>query len=982
LIKTVFRWCTLIACVCPSLSLNAAPHNKCSDTTLASTPACNEVTVGVEVWSYERLYPLLDGLFQDVASTSVSSLSLSPNSSNGSQLDALAQSFQLQLGFNQLSAAQNQAAAQMLNGNTAFQSTLLQQQGSLLQQLMTSQTILTQASNTLLKDQNSNQPPNVITADTQAQTQAQNNLNSLTAQMTALNDQLKAPTWSPNGASASLANATPTFNPLSVSSLWSSSNSSSPSFPATKQMDNQIQLLWERLSRLMGVMVRPDSAKDTDAIYLVHFNTGIFPSGRKHQLLDIRYKLTCTGSGTGAPTVIDIYPRMAAVNITDTKYRDSQVGFGAVLAWFGVGVNAGYNREHMRISQLLGQSSYITGYGVGQSAFGWEFGIPLGDDQLPPDTRDTFVLLSARSGCEPSLTRTSAQWVDSSGKPNERQDANSQTAEDLLAWANVPKPPKVDATFIQSIDFNRAEYDPTTVTLSSPVVVSMTLHLNQDIDQQATITVNGVVLRRARDAFGRAISAGGSGGLLESQTLGDNTWIPISSRTLLLNLDGTMFGDHFPEIIIASPRSINNISKEIASAPACPVLTVSGHDIDTAEQGDCFDKIPSISYKKAAVRPITAVRILQGLHDQNDDHYRVMFTDLGAGQAASTASGSSTDIRVISNTTQSNWSAATEVYESDTTTGKLLRLHCDPQETYGSKLICDLPAHGDHPPDETLAARYEIIDTAHILDGNNTVGAIKGWATIGSCDDKTAGVDTCKIPTYWNIKGPVPTSLDDGWTLTVEFVNVNTHNAAEPTTATLGQISATSLDSAGENHPVKAVFTILPAQISLMQDSMLLTLKRGDLFVQKVQISNLLSNVRPVATTISSDSRTWTGMSLLHSYSALKIGDNGASHVLLCTGDDVCEVDPAEDLTKDKAGFIYLTSKAATGPVVAVPLMSKTATGTMTYATFTPSPPAGKGNVAPGPQGNANVGTSIPGPTPQVGTTPIVATQNVTAANN
>jgi hypothetical protein len=57
----------------------------------------NEVSVATQVWKYSRIYPLLDGLFQDVAATQVSALTLTPNASNGVSLDALQQSFQAQI---------------------------------------------------------------------------------------------------------------------------------------------------------------------------------------------------------------------------------------------------------------------------------------------------------------------------------------------------------------------------------------------------------------------------------------------------------------------------------------------------------------------------------------------------------------------------------------------------------------------------------------------------------------------------------------------------------------------------------------------------------------------------------------------------------------------------------------------------------------------------------------------------------------------
>jgi hypothetical protein len=69
-------------------------------------------------------------------------LVLDPNKANGSQLDALIQSFQLQAGFNQLSGVQNSVAARMAVANLGYQSALAQQQQSIMEQSITAQQAL------------------------------------------------------------------------------------------------------------------------------------------------------------------------------------------------------------------------------------------------------------------------------------------------------------------------------------------------------------------------------------------------------------------------------------------------------------------------------------------------------------------------------------------------------------------------------------------------------------------------------------------------------------------------------------------------------------------------------------------------------------------------------------------------------------------------------------------------------------------------
>ena len=71
-----------------------------------------EVEIGVpKILEYSRVYPLLDGLFQDVAATQPASLTLNPNAPNASALDALQQVFQLQLQYSATAGIQNNLAA-------------------------------------------------------------------------------------------------------------------------------------------------------------------------------------------------------------------------------------------------------------------------------------------------------------------------------------------------------------------------------------------------------------------------------------------------------------------------------------------------------------------------------------------------------------------------------------------------------------------------------------------------------------------------------------------------------------------------------------------------------------------------------------------------------------------------------------------------------------------------------------------------------
>jgi len=96
----------------------------------------SDVTVGVQVWNYQRIYPLPDGLFQDVSSTQIASLKLDPNAANATQLDALLQVFQAQAQYGATFGVQNGLAEQQAAAGSAsamFQAQLINRQSQLIQ---------------------------------------------------------------------------------------------------------------------------------------------------------------------------------------------------------------------------------------------------------------------------------------------------------------------------------------------------------------------------------------------------------------------------------------------------------------------------------------------------------------------------------------------------------------------------------------------------------------------------------------------------------------------------------------------------------------------------------------------------------------------------------------------------------------------------------------------------------------------------------
>ncbi|MCU1304949.1 MAG: hypothetical protein JWQ87_5233 [Candidatus Sulfotelmatobacter sp.] len=655
-----------------------------------NNPQGQEITVGARVWKYDRVYPLLDGLFEDVVSSQVAPLLLNNNSSNASKLDAVVQSLQIQAGYGQLAGVQNSVASQMAVANLGYQSVLAQQSQSILQQQLSAQQQLYQA-----KEDQANAQANKDTAAQDIATKKvqaiTDNINNLSAQMALV----KAPStpWTPSPATGSIANPTTAFSSaVPATTLSTGTVSGGPTFPATKQLDNQVDLLWSRLARVVGAMAQPDSAGPDDRLYLIEFSTATFPKQAHQQhLLDTTYDLSCPDNTSASPTVVDVFPRVAALNITDTRYKDQAFNLGAVLSFLGFGVNASYNREHLQMTQLLGQSSYITGYGVGQSHFGWKFGIPLGDKIISSDIKKTFALIRVPIGCNSPIVSFDKVWW-AKPKHTPRADSEASGAAKAALTGNFsmvnttmstgrPDPP---SQILEGIDFNRTAYDPAKYSPTNPVLVSLVLRFSQNLDPQILVYANGVLIKRARDTFGRAVSLTTAPGLLETNSLTNvNTWMPTSAKSIIVNLDGGQFGQSFPTIMIVPPSQAPIAVGPSVSMDATKV-TVSGKPFH-CNQVPCA--LPSIAYKQTTFVRINAAR----WQPDSKNEYKVIFTVRGTAPVLSTSSAANpASVQLVTSSEEQIWGTNSEVYAVLDGSDRQERLQCDPTSSSGARLVCNL----------------------------------------------------------------------------------------------------------------------------------------------------------------------------------------------------------------------------------------------------------------------------------------------------
>jgi hypothetical protein len=640
-------------------------------------------------------------------------------------------------------------------------------------------------------------------------------------------------------------------------------------------MDNQVGLLWERLARVVGAMVQPDNLSGSH-LYLIEFDTGVTSSGHKGKLLNVTYDAYCDAGEP--PRVVDLYPRISAVNITDEKYRESRLGIGAILSWMGLGFNAGYNRDHLRITQLFGQSAYITGYGVGTNVFGWSFGKMLGDDYVSPGIRNTFALVAAPAGCtNPRVLVRAVSW-DKSIVPMPGAPAGPR----LGPWA-LTHPIGASCTqCVAAISYNPSEYDPA-IAATKPPIVMVTVRLNQDtsLDQQESIAVDGTYLRRARDTFGRATAGAGSGGLLEAASLDANTWLPVSANTFIMNLDASRFAYRFPQISLQSPSGPIDLNSNLDNA----VVAVGGRTLHCVP--NCNGMMPPLGYPRPAYKHLAIARLSGMNASGSDDRILITISDPpSSSNSALSPSPGVPDFQLVSDSAADQWGTSARVWVIQGDGSAAVLPNCIPS---GSRLVCGPSPYTLHAQD----IHVEVLDLGHAS------APIRGSGEVPSCSNDS----DCRRPLVWDWSRP-QWNGSDAWTFVVNFVNVSAGDQAA-----LNGLSPSAIDCTSS--PYSATFKIPQNVFASITNSTALSITRVGAPIGKFRILNLAANISPLVFRVDEAQTQFYGQNLV--FKEIQIGDSGQKLALECTpAADFCRV---KDSYGKDSGILYFVAGTQRAPV-------------------------------------------------------------------
>lgn len=883
------------------------------------------------VWIYQRVYPFLDGVFQDVASTEVAPLVLNANAANASQMNAVQTSWSVGVRFGAAAQAQNALAQQknqLMIANTQVQSQLLSEQAKITQQLLTATQQMSQAQEALAQLQAQPTPNPAQLAAAQATLSADtNNVASLNSQLALVKAQI--PTTTPTFTAPSVPQPSAVTLPNQLTTETAPAGSpTAPNFPASKQMDNQVNLLWERLSRLVSTLAQADSLSKYQMV-LAGFDVNLMPNRENKKVFAVEYKATAYRSVKSGvpphcskdPLVVDLFPSASAVNIVNNQYKDSRGAIGAALSWMGWGLNAAYNREHLQMSQALGQSAYITGYGAGTSTFGWAFGRNLTDKSVSPGKRTVFAVIAVPEGCsllDLISTRAgwfgekSQDWYSNDPKIKKRfQNANED-------FGNIKVEDLEEKPTVLSVAYAPVEFDPTSAVAPT---ASIKIDFATSIDPEMEITVNSQIIPRARDTFARGVTSGGSGGMLESNSFTNNTWIATSSRTIVLSLDPSKFSRGFPDVAFISPSDVTPLNErellpifdakgnlKVKGKSRGVQYIVSGQTFGCADP--CESDLPPLGYRKATWQTLNTFRIKNG---QGSDSKIVLSisSDVPNPLPSSTTAA---NVQVLTEA-PSPWSgnvlvmAAIPRPDEDTNVScthknstkpikpSIIRLSCHSM-TSTVRLICSFP----HPLECDLASPV----TIELHDADHAGGPVSARATLRKDDGSKQFIVWSLQQPRWltsDEKGSVPEYL-----VCAEFANDDGDGFALGTASGQPKAKLTFSHNLPEC-PSSAhlwsggVKMRLDDYVSLTDHMTIVQLdSHGNSVGEAATLLNLHAAGEPMVNVASTDSLQWYGQNLIFGR-LMQVGGGKAVAITCDPAGGSCQVmPPAQAKASKKTG--------------------------------------------------------------------------------
>jgi hypothetical protein len=189
---------------------------------------------------------------------------------------------------------------------------------------------------------------------------------------------------------------------------------------------------------------------------------------------------------------LDIIPRQSAVNVNEyqavAKQKMFLAGFKFLIGFAGT-VN--YQRQREQYQQFMQQDLFASGYGKGDSVWGWTFGALPGSRSLAPGIRTTYAVLAVpRDALALELVAKTRAFK----RGEEPHDAHSSKTSEARYLLMVPS----DKT--ESFWITGASYTPVAKGKRTTVMLD-----GRGFSPQLGVLVNGVPLSPRVSIAGRAV---------------------------------------------------------------------------------------------------------------------------------------------------------------------------------------------------------------------------------------------------------------------------------------------------------------------------------------------------------------------------------------------------------------------------------------------------------------------------------------------
>lgn len=326
--------------------------------------------------------------------------------------------------------------------------------------------------------------------------------------------------------------------------------------------------------------------------------------------------------------IIDVIPRQNAVNVDTTKESVKATGIvGAFSFLFGFGGNVRYQRQKETFDEFLNQELYTSGFGKGDTDFGWSFFPFNNSKQLAPGLRTTYAVAIVPDNAETLVLKAQGCYFPRREKQPRNYDAttNWRTGRES---AGCLEREQIFVIPIPGGSSNGSDFYVTGIRYSpgrangERIVASI---YGQNISPQIGVTVDGVALTQAVGLAQTGVESIVSDKVAENCTnqFPCGRFERISSEQIVISFrvpDG--FKPGTPRITLIAPGKaieINNLN-----------LSVNGRDDVKLDESDfMFGKRPGevprliTDFRVAPdpATPFTTIGVLTGKFADGDAFY-------------------------------------------------------------------------------------------------------------------------------------------------------------------------------------------------------------------------------------------------------------------------------------------------------------------------------------------------------------------------